>query len=824
MARIPTFDAGSGDLHPSEAGSAAFREAGAITARNAARVGQMIEQEGRSISGGIAAFGKSLGEMQDKAQEHNDAMAEIDFQNQLAQSEIAAQGGVHEAGTPTTSDGQPITDHPGRGGDESLPADANVPSPGSYATAAAGAIDSHSNFLDNLLSNTLGMGVSQKARDRMALQAAASNRRLQVHAAAVAGEVAFTHATHTTEQTINGVYGAVSRGEMSIPDALDHIDGAYSAFQGSLSGTFAANGAKYVEKQQQGARQQAIWTGMYSKIQAGDMAGARAILNDPHYDKDIGGIRDQLEQKIQQTEQQHIRDQNARDKAAEAENSAKQDQLIDSIYRNSLLPPDQQDPSLTRGALELSPLFRGRPDDLNKARQTLDTLQKNTIDPNNSMQISRGISRGIMDGSITSPAQIDQAFQPDKPGQSITWQDRVRLQQELKDAKDNPAIKEFNGAVNDWLKRNEGQIDRTLGADVTGKSRSELGQQMVGRWSAEVQRRAQIMRSHDKDPHSLLDPNSPDSMVTPQALAPYRVTAQMEKQYQKNQSAIDKGVEGQRATGAVPTGQVEVPKPLQSIPGLARNPQTGQFYDPAAKQFYNADGSKAPMSLQPPKATPAPNTPITLPKGMTPADVKKNYAPGTRFIIPDGPKAGHVGVVPGKQSMNYAPENDNIAQSGAQQAINAALEPRPDPHLDKNLFSSGRYAELGIRGGVGENLAPITVQGQTIRVNAQAAPHFKAFLDELTARGYKIGSLGGYNDRMKRGSLSSYSEHAFGNAIDINPGSNPFHSHATDLPKDVSRIAAKYGLIWGGDWYGRTADPMHFEWSGKGGLTQFASR
>lgn len=55
---------------------------------------------------------------------------------------------------------------------------------------------------------------------------------------------------------------------------------------------------------------------------------------------------------------------------------------------------------------------------------------------------------------------------------------------------------------------------------------------------------------------------------------------------------------------------------------------------------------------------------------------------------------------------------------------------------------------------------------------------------------------------------------AFGNAIDINPDRNPFHSNKTDLPANVSEMAAKHGLTWGGDWRPGSRDPMHFEWTG----------
>ena len=58
------------------------------------------------------------------------------------------------------------------------------------------------------------------------------------------------------------------------------------------------------------------------------------------------------------------------------------------------------------------------------------------------------------------------------------------------------------------------------------------------------------------------------------------------------------------------------------------------------------------------------------------------------------------------------------------------------------------------------------------------------------------------------------SEHAYGNAIDINPDKNPWRSSKTNLPSNVSDIAAKHGLIWGGDWSPGSRDPMHFEWTG----------
>jgi hypothetical protein len=68
--------------------------------------------------------------------------------------------------------------------------------------------------------------------------------------------------------------------------------------------------------------------------------------------------------------------------------------------------------------------------------------------------------------------------------------------------------------------------------------------------------------------------------------------------------------------------------------------------------------------------------------------------------------------------------------------------------------------------------------------------------------------------RQKRGG-GGWSQHAFGNAIDINPSRNPMTNKLiTDMPPNVRDMAAKYGLSWGGDWKS-TKDAMHFEWMGK---------
>lgn len=115
------------------------------------------------------------------------------------------------------------------------------------------------------------------------------------------------------------------------------------------------------------------------------------------------------------------------------------------------------------------------------------------------------------------------------------------------------------------------------------------------------------------------------------------------------------------------------------------------------------------------------------------------------------------------------------------------------------------------------NIVPVSVGGANFEVNKAAAPAFQGFLQDLAAAGYSIKSSGGYNYRNIRGS-STLSQHSFGNAIDINAPANPQGGGKSDLPPNVAALAAKHGLIWGGNWSGKERDPMHFEWAGPGGV------
>lgn len=74
----------------------------------------------------------------------------------------------------------------------------------------------------------------------------------------------------------------------------------------------------------------------------------------------------------------------------------------------------------------------------------------------------------------------------------------------------------------------------------------------------------------------------------------------------------------------------------------------------------------------------------------------------------------------------------------------------------------------------------------------------------------KINTFGGcFNLRSKRTS-GKLSTHSWGIAIDLNPEMNQQGSSGNMYP-GVVEIFQRFGFTWGGDWVGRSKDPMHFQ-------------
>ena len=74
----------------------------------------------------------------------------------------------------------------------------------------------------------------------------------------------------------------------------------------------------------------------------------------------------------------------------------------------------------------------------------------------------------------------------------------------------------------------------------------------------------------------------------------------------------------------------------------------------------------------------------------------------------------------------------------------------------------------------------------------------------------RIKSFGGCFAFRPQGTGSKLSTHSWGIAIDLNPETN-LQAAVGDMDAGLIEIFRQAGFEWGGDWQGKTRDPMHFQ-------------
>ncbi len=105
-----------------------------------------------------------------------------------------------------------------------------------------------------------------------------------------------------------------------------------------------------------------------------------------------------------------------------------------------------------------------------------------------------------------------------------------------------------------------------------------------------------------------------------------------------------------------------------------------------------------------------------------------------------------------------------------------------------------------------------TKLAKSIYCHKKLVPVFTDVLTTLQQEGLQdlLKTYGGcYNFRGKRTS-GKLSTHSWGIALDLNPETNAQGS-AGNMEEGVVEVFRRFGFTWGGDWSGKTKDPMHFQ-------------
>jgi len=100
----------------------------------------------------------------------------------------------------------------------------------------------------------------------------------------------------------------------------------------------------------------------------------------------------------------------------------------------------------------------------------------------------------------------------------------------------------------------------------------------------------------------------------------------------------------------------------------------------------------------------------------------------------------------------------------------------------------------------------------TITCHKLLADALTGVFDRIQSSGLqsKITSFGGCFSFRSQRTGTNLSTHAWGIAIDLNPETNT-QGTAGDMDEQLISIFRYAGFKWGGEWQGRSRDPMHFQ-------------
>lgn len=193
-----------------------------------------------------------------------------------------------------------------------------------------------------------------------------------------------------------------------------------------------------------------------------------------------------------------------------------------------------------------------------------------------------------------------------------------------------------------------------------------------------------------------------------------------------------------------------------------------------------------------------------------------NGKPGPDGVgAPDGSYPNEQEILPGASVTGESDVNKLATGAGVpEQSTSPAGSDNSSGDGERSIDQSGTPSDEVNK----KRLTKITSKnGKSTYVATIFAKNFQNFINEFEKtpapnhpNGYTIYSLGGYVHRKSAAGNGKWSYHASGASIDINPKENPYGStFITDMPKNTSAMAKKYGLGWGGDWTS-SKDAMHF--------------
>lgn len=179
---------------------------------------------------------------------------------------------------------------------------------------------------------------------------------------------------------------------------------------------------------------------------------------------------------------------------------------------------------------------------------------------------------------------------------------------------------------------------------------------------------------------------------------------------------------------------------------------------------------------------------------------------------------GFLGLPAGATASSTAGDaTPNFTESSSCGAYGVRGQMSPGTALGTRIY--GPYADFFGRSKTSVFASTTTwaePSGRVFRVHKRSLPAFQraATLIKQSGAGYRVRTGDAWVWRNV-GSSRQMSQHAVGNAIDINPPQNPYTNGSliTNMPAAYVNAWRSAGFCWGGDWR-FWKDAMHYSWRG----------
>lgn len=543
MPNIKTYEAGAGDLHPSEMASAAYVRSGNVereytdqTARLMRETGSLIEQSFKEVGGAVTKY-------TDKAQAYTDSQATLEANKDSAALDLAYNDKIGEMGKPTK---------------DQTTGETSFPSLADTTTQASQHLKDYQEAQNHIREKMVAAGASQKAlaaHDERALE----HQTMIAHkTAAEVHTLAGVEATANAEKLVNSAASYASSNPGDLDTILGGLEKDWASTFGA-SGVLGSEAQKAMAGELDKAKRNVITQAAEGMARAGGdlndsstgLGQANKLIHDPKYAPYIGTNTDAMQRRLLTVQREEAQERRLQQQEQDRGEKKEADARFAKATTDGEVFDPRKDPYYQK-----NPEWGHTVEGMVQANREFD-LHINQPDPVKSDQARDQLFNQLVvsgrAGVDPDAAQhrVDVAYGVEH---SITKAQHQELSQQIAGAS-RPDNKQFNddtrAFMSDYKATITGNLD-PMKLSIAGGQAEYKVRKLI---QTEAEKVRQGLNPDTKDPRDLLDPDSPAFIGNTQKFKDLLVTRDQVRQ--QRTEARERGAPGSSASSPVqfPQGQ-----------------------------------------------------------------------------------------------------------------------------------------------------------------------------------------------------------------------------------------------------------------------------